>query len=237
MPKFAIYFVSPQSEFYQLGASIVGYDLRASQSTEMAPQIKRQIEYNQAWNQNTRPFGFHCTIGCSLDFHYAQLHAIEQEIEDILACFNPDHPFILRQAKKPIVFWGQEPQVVVLRYEANNYLQILHTLVTARMQLFGLNSRYLRSYLENPEQYSHQPFQARKILKFYYYPSILDDYAPHFTLFNPYTGKNKAMIERELTQLFHQYKQISVNSICLVIQKHDEAQYEIYREFLRDDFL
>jgi 2'-5' RNA ligase len=234
MPKFAVYYVSPPNEFYHLGTSIIGYDLRTCQYTEMTQQLQTQLDYDPSWNQKTRTFGFHCTVGCSLDFDYAQLHAIEQEIEDLLTCFNPDNPFLLHQAETPIVFWGQDPQGVVIHYEANTYLQILHTLITARMQPFGTNSRYLRAYLENPEQYHQHPFKARKILKFYYHPYILDDYTPHFTLFNPYTGKNQATIDQCLTTLFQPYQTIQVNSICLVIQRNDDAPYEIYREFHRD---
>ena len=46
MPKFAIYFVPPQSEFYRIGASIVGYDMRARQPTTMAQQIARALGCN-----------------------------------------------------------------------------------------------------------------------------------------------------------------------------------------------
>lgn len=235
MPKFAVYYVSPPNEFYYLGASIVGYDLRTRQHAEMTQQLQDQIQYDPSWNQSTRSIGFHCTIGCSLDFHYAQLSAIAQEIEDLLACFNPDHPFLLSQKPQPIVFTGQGPCGVLLRYEPNTYLQIFHTLIVARMQPFGTNSRFLQSYLENPEQHSQHPHRAQKILKFYYYPWILDEYGPHFTLFNPYTGTNHTTIEQRFTELFHAYQTIHVNSICLVIQHDDDAPYEIYREFHRDN--
>jgi hypothetical protein len=234
MPKFAVYYVSPPNEFYHLGASIVGYDIRTRQPTEMTQQLQHHIRYDPSWNQLTRPHGFHCTIGCSLDFHYAQLPAIEQEIEDLLACFNPDHHFLLHQPDKAVVFAGQGPYVVILPYEANTYLQTFHTLIAARMQPFGTSSRFLQSYLEHPEQYREHPYRARKVLKFYYYPWILDEYGPHFTLLNPYTGVNHATIEKHFTALFQPYQTIQVNSICLVIQRNDGAPYEIYREFHRD---
>ncbi|MHA1939079.1 MAG: DUF1045 domain-containing protein [Candidatus Thorarchaeota archaeon] len=235
MPKFAVYYVALPNEFYHQGSAIVGYDLRTRQQAEMTQQLRHQIDYDPSWNQNTRTFGFHCTIGCSLDFDYAHLHAIEQEIEDLLNCLNPDNPFLLHQAETPIVFFGKDPQVVVIHYEANVYLQILHTLVTARMQPFGTNSRYLRAFLANPERYHQQPFKAQKILKFYYHPFILDDYSPHFTLFHPYSGNNQATIEQHFIKLFQPYQEIQVNSICLVIQQRDDAPYEIYREFHRDN--
>jgi hypothetical protein len=210
MPKFAVYYVSPPNEFYHLGASIVGYDLRMRKPSEMTQQLQTQLDYDSSWNKDTRSIGFHCTIGCSLDFNYTRLSAIEQEIEDLLACFNPDHPFLLHQKPQPIVFTGQGPYGVLLRYDANTYLQILHTLITARMQPFGTNSRFLQSYLENPEQYLQYPHRARKVLKFYYYPWILDEYGPHFTLLNPYMGKDRSTIEHVFTERFHPFQQIQV---------------------------
>lgn len=80
MPKFAIYYVSLPNEFYHQGAAIVGYDLRTRQHTEMIQQLQTQRDYDPSWNQNTRTFGFHCTVGCSLDFDYIQLHAITRAL-------------------------------------------------------------------------------------------------------------------------------------------------------------
>jgi hypothetical protein len=221
MPKFAVYYISPPNEFYHQGASIVGYDLRTQQHVEMTTQLQDQINYDPSWNALTHHHGFHCTIGCSLDFHYVQLPAIEQEITDLLACFHPDHPFLLHKGQKPIVSVRPGSPVVGLPYEANTYLQIFHALIVARMQPFGTNSRFLQAYLENPEQYRQHPHRARKILKFYYYPWILDEYGPHFTLLHPFTGTNHTTIEQQFTEL--------------VIQHHDDAPYEIYREFHREN--
>jgi 2'-5' RNA ligase len=62
---------------------------------------------------------------------------------------------------------------------------------------------------------------------------VLENWHPHFTLLNPYTGGEAPAMASRLAQLFHSYRHVVVPTICLLIQEHNEANWQIYQEFRR----
>lgn len=238
MPKFAVLYV-PQAEdgFYRLGTSILGYDLRARKHMQMPKELGDRLSgFDEEWVKKAWPYGFHLTINEPIDFRLGDVRSIEQEMQDVLKCFEPGHSFTLRRRKQDFVtFWGNE--VVVLRYDANDHLKVLHSLVVSRVGPLGTGSDYLQTYLKDPGQWrafpdlAHRtPYLAHRILKFYN-PWVLDGYLPHFTLLNPYTGEDHADLARIFSDMFGQYSEITLASICLVVQIHEDENCEIYREF------
>ena len=231
MPKFAVYFVPEAgSDFYRLGSSILGYDVRACQAARMSPRVKAQLpDFEEGWVEYARPYGFHLTIGDAIDVDLDTLPQIERELERILDCFNPGHPFILnRREDKPAIFFGE--QVAVLRYDANDHLMRFHALVTKRVNVLGTGSGYLDRYLSNPEGW--KPHQGLKVQSFFS-PYVLDDYTPHFTVLNPYTGASHERIKDVLAKEFAQFSEIPVTSICLLVQMCESDNWAIHREFHR----
>ncbi len=231
LPKFAVYYV-PQAEddFYRLGTSVLGYDVRTREPAQM-PEKLQDLLGNSDWVKKARPYGFHLTIGDAIDFAPGDMQLIESELDELLHCFAPHHPFtIQRRGDDFVTFWGQESQVVVLRYDPNDYLRMLHTLVVARIHTLGSGSGYLENYLKNPQRYAQRPHQAHKVRKFYS-PMALDDYAPHFTLLNPYSGDNHDQLARIFSEMFGRFAQITLDSICLLVQMNEDEPWEIYREF------
>jgi hypothetical protein len=228
MPKFAVYYVPPaEDDFYRLGTSVLGYDVRARKPAHM-PEKLQGLLGNSDWVKRASPYGFHLTIGDAIDFVPGDMQSIERELDELLHCFAPDHRFtIQRRGDDFVTFWGQ---VVVLRYDPNDYLRMLHTLVVARLHTLGSGSGYLERYLENPAQYAERPHQAHKVRKFYS-PTALDDYAPHFTLLNPYTGDEHDELARIFLEMFGRFAQITLVSICLLMQMNKDEPWEIYREF------
>jgi hypothetical protein len=56
---------------------------------------------------------------------------------------------------------------------------------------------------ENPEQFS--PHEIHRALHFHY-PYIFDDFRPHYTLLNPYTGDEHQQIANVLHNVFDGFK-------------------------------
>lgn len=230
MPKFAVYYVPLiEDDFYRLGTSILGYDVRARKPVQMPEKLQDLLD-NPDWVKKARPYGFHLTIGDAIDFAPGDIQLIERELDELLHCFAPQHRFTLqRRGDDFVTFWGQR-QVVVLRYDPNDYLQMLHTLVVARLHTLGSGSSYLERYLKNPGQYAERPHQAQKIRKFYR-PTVLDEYAPHFTLLNPYTGDRHDELARTFSEMFGGFSHITLDSICLLLHTNENENWEIYREY------
>lgn len=233
MPKFAVYYVpQAEDELYLLGTSTLGYDVRARRSVQISRCLQDHLGgFDQEWVNKAQPYGFHLTIGDSIEFSLGDILSIEHEIDDILRCFDPNHRFTLRRCESGFVtFWGKQREVVVLRYVPNNYLMIFHTLVVALVYPLGSGSGYLQRYIRDPSLYVDDQHRAQRILKFYS-PTVLDSYAPHFTLLNPYTGDCHDKIGRVFSDMFAPFSDITLDSICLLVQVSEDENWQIHREF------
>lgn len=235
MAKFAVYYI-PQADdpFYLLGASILGYDVRARTSVSLPSDLRENFgQFDLDWTDISRPYGFHLSITEAIDCSLATIPRVERELADLLGCFDPAHPFTLqRKVERSIGIWGEPGRnSLVLLYEPNEYLRMLHTLIVARINPLGTGSGFLSRYLAHPEQ-DIQPHLAQQI-RLFYSPTVFDNWYPHFTLLNPYTGDDPARMASLLAQLFEPYVQVTVPTICLLIQMDDEANWHIYQEFRR----
>jgi hypothetical protein len=235
MPKFAVYYI-PQADdpFYQVGSSILGYDVRARQSVTTSPKLEEVLGRDkETWTTISRPYGFHLTICEALDCHWATIPRVEQELADLLKCFDPSHPFVLeRRDDQPVGIWGEEASKgLVLLYEPNTTLRLLHTLFVARIAPLAIGSDFLRRYLTHAQR--ELPAHLAQQVRLFSSPPVLDNWYPHFTVLNPYTGRDAMAMASYLAQLFEEYRQITVQTICLLVQENNEANWQIYREFCR----
>jgi hypothetical protein len=228
MPKFAVYYVPEEADdLYRLGSSVVGYDVRKREPVETRADLVPIPRFTDRWVAKARPYGFHLTIGDSIGFSVDRIDEIEREIADILGCFNPGHDFTLKKRQEDFVtFWGR---AVVLRYDANDYLKILHAVIAARVHPLGTGSGYLQRHLAHPLKESSR-HRVNRIREFYS-PTIFDSYAPHFTLLDPYSGKNKDELTRVFSRTFARFDRIVLRSICLLVRFDDEENWRIHREF------
>jgi hypothetical protein len=232
MPKFAIYYIpEADTDFYKLGSAILGYDVRAKRPVKMPAELRRKIKgFNSSWGTDARPYGFHLTIGDSIDFNIGDIHRIEAELTSILRCFATKDKFTLRKCDTEFIpNWGPP---VVLRYNPNDQLKLLHALVISRINTIGIGSGYLARYLKAPEQYKTEPHKADRIKRFYS-PFVLSDFYPHFSLLNPYTGGNRQQLVQELEGIFGGFTDFEVNSICIMVQFNEGENWIIYREIHR----
>jgi hypothetical protein len=119
----------------------------------------------------------------------------------------------------------------VLLYEPNTALHLLHTLFVARITPLGIGSDFLRRYLTHAQ--GALPAHLAQQTRLFSSPTVLENWYPHFTILNPYTGEDAMAMASYLAQLFEEYRQITVQTICLLVQENNEANWQIYREFCR----
>jgi hypothetical protein len=235
MPKFAVYYIPQHDDpFYRLGTQILGYDVRVCTSVMLPPDVREALgQWDEAWTTVSRPYGFHLTISDAIDCHWATIPLVERELADVLGCFDPAHPFTLQRGDDGAVgLWGKtERKSFVLLYEPNESLRMLHTLIVARINPLGIGSDFLKRYLAHPER-ELQPHMAQQI-RLFYSPTVFENWHPHFTLLNPYTAGEGTMMASRLSQLFEPYRHITIESVCLLIQRDDGTNWQIYREFHR----
>ena len=236
MEKFAVYFI-PEGEFYDLGSSVLGYDLRKPTRQVFArPDVREKLPgFSEEWTSRCKQYGFHMTVTDSIEFEIGAITEIEHEIEDILACFSPSNSFTLTALDDRFVdFFGREKNAVVLRYKPNESLKILQAVLVSRLNPIGYGSNYLRRYLRNPQEkeYSEKPHHAARIKKFFS-PTIFDSYSPHFTLLDPYSGQDRESLKSVISGLFSKYTQITISTLCLLLQFAPEENWIIYKEFHR----
>lgn len=226
MPKFAVYYI-PEGEFYRLGSSVLGYDVRSIAAIERPEAVAHN--FKPEWVKNNQPYGFHLTIGNAMDFNSEDLSKIEKEIRDLLDCFDPVHLFTLRQREEDfITFWNGEH--MVLRYDANDYLKIFHTLIVARVHTLGLGSGTLERYYDDRGPLAEH--RVKRVQKFYS-STVFDSYSPHFTLLNPYSGQDPDRWVRLFFDMFHPFSTITVDKISLVVKWRDSDPWSIYTDISR----
>jgi hypothetical protein len=235
MPKFAVYFVpSPDSSFYEFGSQILGYDLRARRSVAISSGLEKEVgKIEDNWVQDARPYGFHLTICDALDCDFATIPAVESRLLELLPCFDPGTEFKLRRRnEQPVGIWGNAgAHPIVLRYDPNLSLAMLHSLLVGCINPLGQGTGYLREYLTGAREFDQS--RAQKVRLFSSH-TILDNWTPHFTLLNPYSGPNAEALASVLGRLTKEYQEFTVDSVCLLVQEHDAANWFIYREFVVD---
>jgi hypothetical protein len=234
MPKFAVNFV-PKSDlsFYEFGSEILGYDLRARRPVGISSNLEKELgKIEDTWVQDARPYGFHLTICDALDCDFATIPAVESRLLDLLGCFGLATEFKLRRRnEQPVGIWGKTgAHPVVLRYDPNIELAMLHALLVGCINPLGQGTGYLRDYLTGAREFDQSRAQKVRVFSSH---TILDNWTPHFTLLNPYSGPDAEGLASVLERLTKEYQELIVDSVCLLVQEQDRANWFIYREFSR----
>jgi hypothetical protein len=228
MAKFAVYTVPPaDSLLYQRGSEILGYDVRTGEFLPEQNATRTALpEFDSRWIAQPQTYGFHMTTGYSLFYDPAMLPQIEGEIEVILGCFGRDVVFELSPAADPLPFWHDN--IVVLHYQPNSAMLMLHTMLTARVNPYGTSSNVSQSYAAKAP-HELDLVKATRVRHFYT-PYMLDGWIPHFSLMYPYEGQQLQQMKAALLGLFPPQKLV-VTSICLLIRGDKDTHYRLHREF------
>lgn len=238
MPDFALYYVPPaEHPLYRVGSELIGYDVRARKvlpennaARSAFPNLK------SSWVGDSHQYGIHMTIGHAIHFQAEKLGAIEAETESILNLFDPMKRFELTPCSGTAYVVLTPQGASMLRYDANQALLMLHALVVSRLSPLGVGTPQLTRYLAG--ETSPSTYVIHRLTQ-YFYENLLDDFYPHFTLFNPLPPLSADDIETVRAAIIATVPEpqpITVETLCLLVRPDGETHYHIHREFSRADY-
>lgn len=229
MPRFGVFFVPPaRSPFFRLGTSVIGYDARQEAPTHADNFIRAQLpNFDEDYIKRPYKHGIHCTVVAPQVCRTGDLTAISYEIERCLNCFAQETQFILDASSELVDFWGKKQQIVVLKYQANPAMLMLHTLLIAQLISYAMPKTTL------PTQSA--PHEYHRIHHFNM-PFLFDGFTPHFTLMFPYKGTQHQELQDTLYSIFGQFQHLLVDSLCLMTQPDKKSHWSIYKEYALADY-
>lgn len=235
MPDFALYYVPPADHpLYRIGSDLLGYDLRAEMPLpEINPAREHIPGFTPAWVRDSQQYGFHMTIGHAIRFEAEKLGAIEAETEAILNLFDPAKSFELTPCPGIEYVALASGWACLLRYDANLPLLMFHALIVARLSPLGAGTPQLLRYQAGES--SPSAHGAHRLTQ-YFYEHILDDFYPHFTLFNPLPVDDVEPVRAAVLASVPEPQPITVDTLCLLVRGDGETHYRIHREFARSAY-
>lgn len=227
--KFALYFIPQEGEFYYKGSTLLGYDIRNKKNI---PQPEWVIS---DWMKNAVEYGFHLTITDAVECKPEDLSKITKNTQMLLDCFPKTGQFKLDLYEEPVSFWPSDKRQAALKFVPNISTTILHTALVCFVQCLGTGSLYYDQLIEDPNRYEPSDIYKTKRTKLFWSPYIFDDFKPHFSVINPYTEQDHAIIQSRLNEwfkvVFHEIQKIQMTSLCLVVQRNQNDYFEIYKEY------
>jgi hypothetical protein len=170
------------------------------------------------------------TIGHAIHFQAEQLGAIETETESILSLFDRSKPFEITPCSGTAYVAIAPQWACLLRYDANQAFMMLHALVVSRLSPLGTGSPQLTRFLAGETSPS---LHGQQRLTQYFYEPILDDFYPHFTLFNPLPVDDVEVVRAAVMATVPEPQPMTVETLCLLVRPDGETHYQIHREFSR----
>ncbi|HUB93597.1 MAG TPA: hypothetical protein VMB52_03785 [Verrucomicrobiae bacterium] len=223
--RFGLYLIPEDSELYQVGSTVTGYDIRGQRSIAPPSYI------NPMWQTVASEYGFHVTITDAIDIDSSKLPTVSQHVRQVLACLKETNVYAL--TKKRVGFWGEGRADAALVLTPNRPVEILHDVLVSVIHPLGMGSAYVDAYNDHPETYFvDSPAQVEKTRQFYA-PYIFDEFVPHFTCINPFTGttRQREELEEALREQFASVETVEFHTLALVTKAVDESHYKIIEEF------
>jgi 2'-5' RNA ligase len=223
--RFGLYLIPHEGSLYKIGSSLVGYDIR-NQRPIAPPDF-----VDPTWITSDTQFGFHATITDAITIPHKQLTRVIEEIENVLKCFKSDNHYIL--TKERVGFWRDESTMAILLMKPNRNIEMLHDVLVTKLHPLGTGSEYLDQYLRGKSTFTPNSLVSIQKTEQFFSPFIFDEFAPHFTCINAYTGplSERSNIESTLAQCFNNISEIEFNTIALVTQVQGESFFRIEKEF------
>jgi hypothetical protein len=228
-----MYYIPPAEHvIYRVGTEILGYDIRAGKILPEENDTRAALpSFTPDWVRDAQEYGLHMTTAGTFEYDPATLsmETLIEACDIIMNCFDPAKPMVLTQHQPDFIWQGG---FTGLRYDANLAFQTLHTALCTYLPRYGVNSRPMRRLQDDPNAFDGAPHMAHRTQHFFT-PYIFDDFLPHFTLLNPYTGDAPDAIREALIDMVGDVEQVTVESMCLVRLRDDHTHYEIVHEFHR----
>lgn len=221
--RLGVYFIPEKGPFYEVGSKVVGYDIRGGQRVKQLDPIlpkftERAIEY-----------GFHMTLTDVVEVDQNQLDEAVQFLRSVSRFFPRETAFELTQVG--VDSMPDDPRQLAIKFEASEAVKQLQTLLVCMIQMKGKESIINKKLKSNPRVYFPNDPHKREKTAVFLSPYCLTDYLPHFTLVNPLPDDLAARTKiREMLQgTFSPYKDLAIDSLCLVVSSGDDF-FKIYEE-------
>ncbi|MEZ4672003.1 MAG: hypothetical protein R3E39_29205 [Anaerolineae bacterium] len=235
MPDFALYFVPPADDpLYRIGSDVLGYDVRTGLLLPEQNSARSAFQqFTSGWVQNAQTYGFHMTISHALEFEAEKLGAIEAETASILNLFDPAKPYVLTPCTGDAYIATAPHWACLLRYDGNLSFLMLHALVVSRLNPLSSGTPQLRRYQAG--EITPARHGQHRITQ-YFHDTILDDFYPHFTLFNPLPVDDVEPVRASVMATVPEPQPITIKSLCLLVRQDGESHFRIHREFMLADY-
>jgi len=217
---FALYFVPPQdSDFYEFGSRVLGYDVRRRKSSET--RWERGVG-------NARDFGFHLT--CADVLYFLNPEQVQMAIEEIAFLSKELEPFELQNLHLEAGFPDANSISVVIN-DASGTLEALHAELVQRVYRRSVASDYT---MQRGKENRDQDYQrARLMVKRYKAPYILQHYRPHFTLLTNITTQEQQSTLKQIQMLFDEAvheRSIRIERLSVMTKPFFDEPWQIERE-------
>ena len=228
MQRLATYLIpEPDSRLYQIGSTILGWDVYAQCEVSLPAGLASRAPELREWVGPAHHFGFHATIGDSLEFPEDAVEMIEQRLAEIAA---ETAPFELVNGRIHDSFRSFPTTLAATFDSPDGELNRLEERVVTRV-----NSLYAVSPMFGPRAASFNVMQ-RANLERYGSPNILSLFDLHFSLATnlPDAESWHRMAEAVLSEggLFgtDDQRSMTVEKIHLLERRPDE-RYRIRRTY------
>jgi hypothetical protein len=225
--RFGLYLIPEATDpFYQIGSSVVGYDVR-NRTTVAPPEFIRP-----RWIAPNAQFGFHATITDAITINEKDLSGILEKVELLLSCLNPTNRYLLK--KERVGFWRDSSNMAAVILNPNRSVEMLHDILVASLHPLGFSSEYFDKFKKNPDIFQpNSPASIQKTKQFYS-PYIFDEFIPHFTCIHSYDGpvEKRVEVEENLAALFKDTDVLEFKKIAFVSQREGDPYFEIIKELV-----
>jgi len=235
MPDFALYYIPPaEHPLYRVGSELLGYDLRAEKVLPVDNASRAKIPgFELSWVGDSHQYGLHMTIAHAMHFQADRLGAIEAETESIMNLFDPAKAWEITPCVGTAYTAIASNWACLLRYDPNQAFIMLHALIVARLSPLGIGTPQLDKFMAGEIQ---PPLHAQHRLVQYYYYNLLDDFYPHFTLFNPLPVEDVEPVREAVMAVVPEPELMTIETLCLLVRQDGEKHYRIHREFSRKEY-
>lgn len=223
---FGLYYIPFDTDFYKNGSEIIGYDIFNGKHVVCPNGINRE------WVDESEKYGFHMTITDAVNINESSLPSIENKIDETLNCFSKNLDFSL--SIDEIDFWPNDQTQLAIRLKPNDNVKMLHNVLVSRIQILGSGSLY--SNVLNKQiadgKIKYSPDQVEKI-KMFYAPYIFEQFKPHFTLLNPFSGdgSDREKVKELILSKFDKSANLSINKLTMATKKDDDEFFKVHKIF------
>ncbi|AHB40321.1 TPA: hypothetical protein DHW62_03730 [candidate division WWE3 bacterium] len=223
---FGLYYIPSNTEIYELGSHILGYDIVAGERRTCPKEI------DTGWVAESSKYGLHMTITDAVTIDEKNLEIVEKRTQEVLGCFSKSLNYSL--SLDEIGFWPKDNTQLAIRLNPNENVKMLHNILVGTIQTLGKGSLYTKNLASqiSSGKLRYLPDQVEKI-RVFHAPYIFEHFKPHFTLLNPFLGSDeeRVNVESYIKNSFSKEAHFTIDKLTMVIKEREEDYFQIYKTF------